>query len=210
MKNTNLNYNVLASSSSGNAVRIENIMIDCGIPYRKMKEDLYGVDTLLLTHTHKDHINDKTLAAIRREFPRIKIYGNFDVAYEYGKYIDKVIANAPIELTKKRVIYPHDGVHDIPVTYFDIDLDGKKLFYATDTAEVKNHLGWKYDFIFCESNYDEVKLAQVRDNLKAYQYDPAEGSFRHLSTQRCKEFYFVNRKDKNTPLIELHKSSRFY
>lgn len=210
MRSTEIDYNVIASGSSGNAVRIENIMIDCGVPYRRMRDELYKVDTLLITHSHKDHLNEKTLAAIKREFPRIKVFGNWDVAYMVGEYLEKIISETPIELTKNRIIYPHEGVHDIPVTYFDIAFDETKVFYATDTRQVQNHLGWKYDYIFCESNYDEVKLAQVRETLKPWQYDPADGSFRHLSTKACKEFYYVNRKDKDTPLIELHKSSRFY
>ena len=42
-----LDYNVIASGSKGNAVRIENIMIDCGITFGRMEEDLYKVDTLI-------------------------------------------------------------------------------------------------------------------------------------------------------------------
>ena len=41
-----LDYNVIASGSKGNAVRIGNIMIDCGITFGRMEEDLYKVDTL--------------------------------------------------------------------------------------------------------------------------------------------------------------------
>ena len=77
----NLNYNVIASGSSGNAVRIGSIMVDCGVGFTEMKEDLYKVDTLLITHAHSDHVKPTTLESIRREFPRVKVYGNADVAY---------------------------------------------------------------------------------------------------------------------------------
>lgn len=185
-------------------------MIDCGVPFSKMKKDLYMVDTLLLTHTHSDHINVKTLGEIKKKFPRVKIYGNWDVGYSYGDYLTKIIGTAPIELSRKRIIYPYDGEHDVPVTYFFIDYAGTKIFYATDTTIIENPYKWKFDYIFCESNYDKVKLNQMRESLPSGKYDPANASFRHLSTQRCKEFYYVNRKDNETPLIELHKSKRFY
>ena len=83
-----LNYHVIASGSSGNAVRIGGIMVDCGVGFTEMKEDLYQVDTLLITHAHSDHVKPSTLESIRREFPRIKVYGNADVAYRYD--VDKL------------------------------------------------------------------------------------------------------------------------
>ena len=51
----NLNYNVIASGSSGNAVRIGSIMVDCGVGFTEMKEDLYQVDTLLIRQGGRDH-----------------------------------------------------------------------------------------------------------------------------------------------------------
>lgn len=185
-------------------------MFDCGIPYKQMKDELYKVDTLLLTHTHGDHIKKKTLESIKKEFPRIKVYGNFDVAKTHGDYLDKTIGIAPLKLTKKRTVFPWEGVHDVPVTYYFLDLEGIKVLYATDTCVVENPYGWKFDYMFLESNYDETKLNEVRRNLKRGQYDPANQSFRHLSTQKCKDFWYLNRVNRESPLIELHKSSRFY
>lgn len=205
-----LDYNIIASGSTGNAVRIADIMFDCGVPFSKMKDDLYLVDTLLLTHVHADHVKESTLKQIKKQFPRVKVYGNFDVAYTFGDYLDKIIGIAPVDIGKKRIVYPYDGDHDVPVSYFFIDYKGLKLFYATDTHTVENPYNWKFDMVFCESNYDEDKLREMRKQYTTKRYDPIYGAIRHLSTQECKRFYYVNRKDKNTPLIELHKSKRFY
>ena len=57
-------------------------MFDCGVPFSHMKEDLYKVDALLITHAHSDHIKPATFERIRKEFPMISIFANADVAYQ--------------------------------------------------------------------------------------------------------------------------------
>lgn len=204
-----LNYRVIASGSDGNAVRIENIMIDCGIPFKEMKDDLYKVDTLLITHSHGDHIKASTLKSIRKEFPRIKVYANADVAYQYD--VDVVIGTATLKLTKKRIVIPFEGKHDVPVTGFVIQLKGLNILYMTDTCRVEMPDDYPLDYVFLESNYDERKLQEIGKDFKRRNYDPRINSVtRHLSTQKCKEFYYLHRRDRDSELIELHKSHRFY
>ena len=204
-----LDYNVIATGSTGNAVRIEDIMIDCGITFERMKDDLYKVDTLLITHSHTDHIKEATLNKIRKNFPKIKVYANYDVAYQYD--VDVVIGTSLFELPRKRMILPITGVHDVPVTGFVIFMKKLNILYMTDTCRVTLPEEIPLDYVFLESNYDEVKIGQRAKAYKRHGYDPLENSIaRHLSTQKCREFYFVNRRDENSKLIELHQSSRFY
>lgn len=203
-----LEYNVLASGSSGNAVRIENIMIDCGIPFKKMRDDLYKVDTLLITHAHGDHVHASTFEAIRSQFPRIKVFANPDVAYRYP--VDVVVGTKKMILPKKRIIRPYEGCHDVPVTYYIISMKKLNILYATDTCRIDNPDEIPIDYFFLEANYDEKKLAAMRKQYKTRTYDPIESSLRHLSVQRAREFYYVNRRNTESELIELHKSSRFY
>lgn len=208
-KMTELDYKIIATGSKGNAVRIENIMIDCGIPFSRMHEELYKVDTLLITHSHSDHVKESTYNRIREEFPNIKTYANYDVAYRYD--IDKVISTEPFVLKKKRIVIPFPGVHDVPVTGFVIRMKGNDILYMTDTSKVSPPEGMTFDYVFLESNYDERKLKELNKQYKRRGYDPYTNSVvRHLSTQKCKEFYYVNRKSEESKLIELHQSSRFY
>lgn len=202
-----LDYNIIGTGSSGNAVRIENIMIDCGVAFSKMKEDLYEVDALLLTHSHSDHIKPQTLKRIRKEFPRVKVYGNAHTAYQYE--VDKVIGTAEFSVKNHKVI-PFDGVHDVPVTGFIICIEEMNILYMTDSSSVPIPDGYPLDYVFLESNYDEKKLEMTAKRYAKKGYDPYESVLRHLSTQKCKEFYYVNRRDKDSVLIELHKSRRFY
>lgn len=203
-----LDYNIIATGSTGNAVRIRDIMIDCGVSFARMRDDLYKVDTLLITHSHSDHIHPATLRSIRKEFPRIKVYGNAHVAYQYK--VDQVLGKAKVILPKNRIIYPMEGLHDVPVTYFYILFGKTTILYATDTCKVENPRDLALDFVFLESNYDERKLKELAKEYEHRGYDPAKSSLRHLSCQKCKEFYYVNRRDETSKLIELHQSSRFY
>lgn len=203
-----LDYNIIATGSSGNAVRIENIMFDCGIPFKDMREDLYKVDSLFITHSHSDHVKPATLKSIHKEFPRIVVYANADVAYQYD--IDIVVGTAPIKLKKKRTIIPFDGVHDVPVTGYIIQMKSMNILYMTDTSRVTMPVDIPLDWVFLESNYDEVKLKTLAKQYKRHGYNPMESSLRHLSTQKCKEFYYVHRRSKESKLVELHMSHRFY
>lgn len=204
-----LDYEVIATGSKGNAVRIENILIDCGISFKTLKPHLYKVDTLLLTHTHTDHIKPKTLSSIRKEFPHIAVYGNADIAYRFE--VDKVIGTKPFTVKKKKInIIPFEGVHDVQTTCFIIQMKDMNILYATDTNKVNLPEQIPIDYCFLEANYDEKKLEQVYKQYSNRHYDAREGSLRHLSKQKCKEFYFLNRRNAESPLIELHMSSRFY
>ena len=203
-----IDYHVIATGSTGNAVRIEKIMIDCGIPFKEMKEDLYLRDTLLITHAHSDHVKASTLKSIRKDFPRIAVYANADVAYRYD--VDHVVGTTPFSLSHGRRIVPFEGRHNVPVTGYLIEEQGINILYATDTCQVILPENVPIDYCFLESNYDERKLQEIGKRYARGRYDPAMNAHRHLSTQKCTEFYYVHRRSAESKLIELHQSKRFY
>jgi phosphoribosyl 1,2-cyclic phosphodiesterase len=72
-----LRFTVLASGSAGNATLVETagfgLLIDAGLGPRQLALRLaaagaswHNVHALLLTHTHSDHWNDRTLAHVQR------------------------------------------------------------------------------------------------------------------------------------------------
>lgn len=203
---TNLDYKVIASGSTGNAVRIEHLMIDCGIPYKDMQEELYKVDTLFITHVHGDHLKDATIRKIMRMFPNIKIYGNYEVAYRYPTITP--VGDDYTFKSKDLTMTTFECVHDVKTQGLLIEKDDLNIIYATDTAELPQ-LGKKFDYLFIESNFDEEKLAQANEVKRGY--NPyLNSASRHLSTQKSKLFYVLNRKNTDSKWIELHKSRRFY
>lgn len=204
-----LNYHIIGSGSSGNAVRIENIMFDAGMSFNAMEEDLYKCDTLILTHIHSDHIKPQTLNKILREFPRIRVYGNPSVAYKFP--VHQVFTEETFILKKSGAeITPFPAVHDVENSGFMIKMNDLDILYITDTAEVNLPRNAKFDWFFIESNYDEVKLREASKKYKSGAYDPADSMYRHLSTQQAKGVYYTHRKSKDSQFIELHKSKRFY
>ncbi len=91
-----IEWKIISSGSKGNCVIVNDVMIDCGVPFKRIKEHLYDINYLLLTHIHSDHINSSTLENIRKLFPKITIIGNYQIAQLYD--ID-IIGNSDFKIT---------------------------------------------------------------------------------------------------------------
>lgn len=204
-----LKYEIINSGSSGNCVIIGDIMIDCGVPFSKIRQKLYKIRYLIVTHVHSDHLNTKTFHTIIKEFPRIKTIANWHVGYKIP--INLTVGSETVLTFKDRTIQAFDCVHDVPTSGFVIAKGDIKIIYATDTNSLENAPDIKYDYFFLESNHDESKIEAIRtSSKKLYGYDAWKGAMRHLSTQKAKAFYYTHRKDKDSLWEELHKSERFY
>jgi phosphoribosyl 1,2-cyclic phosphodiesterase len=202
-----MNYKILESGSKGNCVIINDVMIDCGVAFSKMKEELYNIKYLLLTHTHSDHLNIKTLQQITANFPRIQTIGNYEVHQAFNV---NHIANSGFDIDVGDYVFtPFECEHDVLTYGFTWNYEGLEIIYATDTSTLENAPVQQYDYFFIESNHDEEKLEAVKSQWKGT-YNPYVSGKRHLSTQQAKAFYYMNRRNNEAKLIELHKSSRFY
>lgn len=201
-----LDYEILGSSSKGNSVRIEDVLVDVGLPFNKIHRALYKVKYILLTHIHSDHIRASTLKKIKELFPNITIIGNWQVAQKYE--VD-IIANAgyPVEIGDYS-FEPFEAPHDVIVYGWCWKVNDNQVMYVTDTYSLENCPRYLFDYFFLESNHDERKVEAI--DRKSFGYDAYAGAKRHLSTQQAKEFYFLNRKDSDSVWIPLHKSERFY
>ncbi|WP_241433511.1 MBL fold metallo-hydrolase [Listeria floridensis] len=131
-----INYEIVSSGSKGNCVIIEDVMIDCGVPFQKIKARLYEIRYLLLTHIHSDHIKPSTLKRIKELFPKIKIIANYEVAQTYG--VDIISNNGyPIELQNYEFL-PFECVHNVITQGFAWRKNNKDIIYATDTSSLKH------------------------------------------------------------------------
>lgn len=203
-----MQYKIISSGSKGNCVIINDVMVDCGVPFKNIKDDLYDIKYLILTHIHSDHIRPSTLESIKKMFPRIQIIGNYEVHRDFG--VSK-IANAGFEIvTNDYTFLPFECFHDVLCYGYTWEFDGEEIIYATDTSSLKNAPDKKYDLIMIESNYDEKKLDAIAGNFATRGYNPYSNAKRHLSTQQAKTFYYTHRKNKDSEFVELHRSSRFY
>lgn len=183
-----LDYRILSTGSIGNAVRIRNIMIDCGIAFSKMKDELYKCQYLLITHDHQDHVKPAVLNKIVEMFPNIEIYSTYKVA----RINDAVTAintdYLPIWLQKAgcnlwAVPVPHNTLCFGYVLRFE-DLD---VIYATDLKNTEeldrfsDDAGIRYDYTFLEANYDETKLRMLGDSWHGQYNAYVDSSERHLA-----------------------------
>ena len=202
-----MNHKIISTGSKGNCVIINDVMVDCGVPFSKIKNDLYTIKYLLFTHIHTDHMNVKTIQQVAENFPRILMIGNYEV---HDAYNCNIIANAGFEVvTNDYTFTPFECIHDVVCYGYTWNFEGNEIIYATDTSTLENAPEGKYDFLFLESNHDEYKLEQVRHEQRGG-YNPYVSGKRHLSTQQAKSFYYLNRRSRDSQFIELHQSSRFY
>ena len=202
-----MNYKIISTGSKGNCVIINDVMVDVGVPFGKIKNELYDIKYLLITHVHSDHLNIKTIQQVAENFPRIKIIGNYEV---HDFYNCNIIANAGFEIvTDDYVFTPFQCVHDVLCYGFTWTFEDQEIIYATDSSTLEHAPKKKYDWLFLESNHDEQKLEQVR-NVQKGSYNPYLSGKRHLSTQQAKAFFYLNRRNDESQFIELHQSSRFY
>lgn len=204
-----VNYDIVGSGSSGNAVRINNFMFDIGLPFKRIHEDLFDVEYIFISHVHTDHLNLATYRQIRRLFPTIKFVGN-----------EEVNAKAPMDILAKQgqpidcdgiVVTPFLAPHDVLVYGWTWEVDNEDYIFVTDTYTMKYAPNQKYDYLFIEANHDQHKINAIMGNaVKKFGYHAEDGALRHLSIQQSKEFYYLHRRNKDSLWVQLHKSSRFY
>ena len=206
--------NVIASSSAGHAILLENgILLDCGIPYSKIKPYLKNIKAIFISHLwlHLDHCKDSTIKKIAFEYPNIKsITNEVNTTHlvEIGVNKRNIFALKlekwyDIGICKVRLDYL---IHDKPNCSLKINQNGYKLIYIVDTSSVDHIEAKDYDFAYIEGNYldDEElnkKIEQDKLNNKYSHYERVKRT--HLSQLQALNFIQKN-NIKNYEFIHQH------
>ena len=206
--------NVIASSSAGNAILLGNgILLDCGIPYSKIKPYLKNIKAIFISHLwlHLDHCKDSTIKKIAFEYPNIKFITNevnTTHLVEIGVNKRNIFALKlekwyDIGICKVRLDYL---IHDKPNCSLKINQNGYKLIYIVDTSSVDHIEAKDYDFAYIEGNYldDEElnkKIEQDKLNNKYSHYERVKRT--HLSQLQALNFIQKN-NIKNYEFIHQH------
>ena len=208
-----MTYKILASSSEGNGLVVEEtILIDCGISFKKLKDDYKKLKIVFLTHRHQDHFNKVTIKKLAIERPTIR-FGccewlvkdlvecgvekkNIDVL-EIGKIYDY----------KDFKVIPINLYHDVPNCGYKLKINGNKLIYATDTSRIDHIIAKNYDFYFIEGNYesDEELARRKSDKLLSSKFvyeDRVKET--HLSKVQATEWLMKNMGE-NSKYIFMHE-----
>ena len=190
----------ISSSSEGNCFLIRNYLttclIDCGISYRKLKQELNTLDlsvcdieAVFITHEHQDHT--RGLKMLQQE-QNVKIFTNLSTAeeirdmYDYEFYFH-IFSNHEsfefkgIECTPFQI--PHDAADPVGFRFRCGDIT---IGFCTDcgfvTSRVIEYLSF-CDYLILESNYDPTLLdCSKRPHLNKQR---VKGRFGHLSNEQC-------------------------
>lgn len=198
-----MTYDVLATGSSGNAVVINGeILIDCGVSMKRLRESGYikSLRLALLTHAHGDHFNAAAVRALHRERPALR--------WACCEWMVPHLLEAGVD---NRVIVPHrpgetwhypkigsacaESIpHDVPNCCWHIFIKGSSIFYATDCSTLDTIAAKDYPLYMLEANHTragiEARIADKRARGEfAYEVRAARN---HLSREQALEWLARN------------------
>ena len=206
-----MNYDVISSSSKGNAVRIGDILVDCGVSFKALSKVVNDIKLVLLTHEHSDHFNQRTIKKLADERPALR--------FGCCKWLVKKLYDAGVEPSKIDVyqvgkiydykqfkISPVKLYHDVPQCGYRVYIGKEKALYCTDTLTIVGISAKNYDLYLLEANYDDEELEERIKGKQdkgeyAYEFKVAE---RHLSKKQCDEFLMENAGE-NSEYVYLHE-----
>ena len=210
-----MTYKIIASGSSGNAILLSNgILLDCGVPFKKIEPYLYKIKAIFISHEHKDHLNIQTIKKIHELRPTIR--------FLIGFWLQQIFLSAKIKSSKidviehGRVYYYRDFrvmpvilIHDVKnygLKIFDVEAK-QKIIYAVDTNKIDHVTAVDYDLYLIEGNYDEEKLEQnIKSDIEKgiYSYGMRVRDT-HLSIQKASEWIMENARG-NSKYEFIHQS----
>lgn len=207
-------FEVIGTGSKGNALVINlKILIDCGVPFKKLINYYKNFKLVLLTHIHGDHFNKTTIKKLAQERPTLR----FGCGEWLVKNLVEIGVNkSNIDIYQMNSIYdykvfkikPFDLYHNVPTCGYKINIEGKKIIYATDTNTMNHVQAKDYDYYFIEANYteDEIKErinSKQQNGLFTYELDVLKN---HLSKEKCDNWLYKNMGN-NSQYIYMHGHS---
>lgn len=212
-----MTYDILATGSSGNAVVINGeILIDCGVTMKKLREIGYikNLKLVLLTHEHVDHFNAATVRALHKERPALR-WGccEWMAPHLVEAGVDKRVIDIyglggfVIYHKMNTMICAEKTLHDVPNCCYSIVLPGcERLFYATDCATLDGIEVRGYDLYMLENNHTRAEIeARIADKQArgefAYETRAAQN---HLSQEQALDWLARN-AGPNSRYVFLHQ-----
>lgn len=209
-----MTYEIIATGSKGNAVLInDEILIDCGVPYKKLGSYAKGLKLVLLTHIHGDHFKPATVRALHRERPTLR-FGC--CAWMADPLLKAGVDKRMIDVYEPRAVYRYDIedislvpallTHNVPNCGYHISMGGETLFYATDTGSLVGIDAKNYDLYMVEANHVRAELeermaAKLAAGEFSYEVRAAEN---HLSREQAEDWLYEN-MGPNSRYVFLHQ-----
>lgn len=195
-----MRYKIINSGSDGNAVIInENILIDCGVSFKKLEKYYKKIQLVLLTHIHGDHFNKASIKKLIFERPTIRFGCG---AWLVNQLLELGVNKANIDIYEMNEIYNYGNFKTIPFFLkhnvencgYKIHFDDFKLFYATDCNNLDGIVAKNYDLYMVEANYTEKGIKKriqekTEQGTFCYEYQVIKN---HLSKEKADDFIYKN------------------
>lgn len=202
-----MNYKIINSNSDGNGLIIEeNILIDCGITFKSLKDYYKKLEIVLLTHIHQDHFNKSTIKKLASERPTLR-FGCCE--WLVKKLIECGVNKKNIDIYEIGKIYSYRNFkvvpitlyHDVPQCGYKLKINGNKLIYATDTERINHIEAINYDYYFVEGNYENDEELHSRAVNNFYELRVKKT---HLSKVQATEWLMQNMGE-NSKYVFMHE-----
>lgn len=203
-----INFKIIGTGSSGNCFLLDDIiMIDCGLPYSKIKDYTKKLKYVLLTHIHGDHFNKSTI--------RKMIVENEDLIFICGEWLKdellNIIDEKNIAVRNFGEVVGFDGMykismveayHDVPNCGYRIMKDGYKHFHITDTSTLEGITALNYNSASIECNHEINRALELINKSKEDgEFSHLEGAINsHLSVDKVIRFCKENNIKKLYPI----------
>lgn len=172
---------ILGTGSDGNCFLFnDDLMIDAGLPYSKIKDKVQNVKYVLLTHIHGDHFNKATIRKLVVDINPIFVCGDWlhdkllNIANK-DKIIAKKVGDVVYFANSDYKISMVEAYHDVSNCGWRImDAKGNKHFHITDTNTLEGIEAKNYDTASIECNHEINKALELIEEAKE------NGEFTHL------------------------------
>lgn len=207
-----MNYNIISTGSQGNAIVLnEIILIDCGVPFKDLKDVYKDLRIVLLTHRHADHFNKTTIRKLAEERPTLRFAccsWLLKELLECGVSIHKidVLEIGRIYDYKTFQVSPVKLYHDVYNAGWRVFQNAEKAIYMTDTVTLEGITAKNYDLYLVEANYITEELEErIRSKEAAgeYVYEYRVQKV-HLSKEKCDEWLLENIGE-NSEAVYIHQ-----
>lgn len=199
-----MTYNIIATGSTGNAVLInDSILIDIGVPWKKIEPYANQVELVLTTHQHGDHFRPSTVRTFHKQHPATR-WGCCE--WMVGPLLEVGVDKRVIDVITPGWFQYGDGImlkadeipHNVRNCAWHV-LAGEALFYATDCSSLDGITARGCDLYMIEANHRSAEIeARIAAKRAAGEFAyEVEAAKNHLSEEQALDWLAANMGQKS-------------
>ena len=196
-----MSYDIIGTGSSGNAVMIgEHMMVDCGVSWKQLAPHIRDLRLVLLTHQHGDHFALRTVKKLADEKPLLRwaccswMLPKLAEAGVDPYRIDMIAPGQSMDYPGLAHIKPEEVPHDVPNCCWHMDINGYKIFYATDCGHLEGVTAPEYQLYMIEANHTKLDIerrVEVKQRAGQFAYE-LRAAQNHLSMEQANDWLAKN------------------